>query len=272
MSKDLIVVEEAPSLPTEWNYDDSIKKFHNLYKEVREKGAEALTELWIAHQLLTQDSKRKVDRRWPDKTFASYCEDIGIEERTAFRWLHQYLGMPQRGILTNVSIPSVSLPEGLFEVITIDPPWPYGGSYDLHSHRVDSPYPEMSLEELAKLEIPASDNSILWLWTTNAFMHEAYHLLEAWGFEPKTILTWFKERTGVGYWLRGQTEHCILAVRGSPQITHEAQGTALLAKASDHSRKPDEFYELVESLCPGKKLDMFARRERDGWEVWGNEV
>lgn len=167
-----------------------------------------------------------------------------------------------------------AIPSGLFEVIVVDPPWPYGGHYDSKHYfgRVASPYGEMSIEDIIIMDIPATDNCILWLWTTNKFMHDAYHILEAWAFEPKSILTWFKQRTGVGYWLRGQTEHCLLAVKGKPTITHTAQGTALVEKAGAHSQKPDSFYQLVESLCPGKKLEMFRRGEpRTGWEAHGNQ-
>jgi N6-adenosine-specific RNA methylase IME4 len=164
------------------------------------------------------------------------------------------------------------IPDGLFSVISIDPPWPYGGNYNAFGHRVESPYREMSIEDIMATDIPAAHDCVLWLWATNTFMHESYHILEAWGFEPKTILTWFKQQTGVGYWLRGQTEHCILATVGQPQITHTAQGTALIAKATNHSAKPEEFYHLVESLCPGNKLEMFARSKRDGWKSYGDQL
>jgi len=162
-------------------------------------------------------------------------------------------------------------PEGKYNVIVIDPPWPYGTKYDPEGRRVASPYPEMSIEELKKLEIPADDDCILWLWTTNAFMHEAFHLLEAWGFKPKTILTWVKDRMGIGDWLRGKTEHCILAVKGHPIVNLTNQTTVLFGKVREHSRKPDEFYELVEGLCYGKKLDYFGREEREGWDVYGTK-
>jgi N6-adenosine-specific RNA methylase IME4 len=164
---------------------------------------------------------------------------------------------------------SLKAPEGLYDVIVVDPPWPYGTEYDPEGRRCASPYPEMSLEELKRLRLPANENCVLWLWTTNAFMHEAFHLLEAWGFEPKTILTWVKDRIGLGDWLRGQTEHCIMAVRGRPTIRLTNQSTALFAKAGPHSRKPDEFYRLVETLCPGSKLDYFGRETREGWAVYG---
>jgi N6-adenosine-specific RNA methylase IME4 len=111
----------------------------------------------------------------------------------------------------------------------------------------------------------------LWLWTTNAFLREAFECLDAWGFKNKTVLTWVKDRMGLGNWLRGQTEHCLVAVKGKPIVTLTNQTTALSAPMREHSRKPDEFYALVESLCPGNRLEMFARQSRDGWQSCGAE-
>jgi N6-adenosine-specific RNA methylase IME4 len=88
----------------------------------------------------------------------------------------------------------------------------------------------------------------VWLWTTNAFMEEAHQIARSWGFTVKTILTWVKDRMGCGDWLRGQIEHCLLCVRGTP-ITLTSQTTALVAPVREHSRKPDAFYTLVETLC-----------------------
>jgi len=164
---------------------------------------------------------------------------------------------------------TIKAPEGLYDVIVIDPPWNYGTEYDPEGRRCASPYPEMSVEELKQLKIPANENCVLWLWTTNAFMHDAFHLLEAWGFEPKTILTWVKDRIGLGDWLRGQTEHCILAIKGKPIVNLTNQTTVLYAKNRGHSCKPEEFYKLVDSLCYGRKLDYFGRLKREGWEIYG---
>ena len=165
------------------------------------------------------------------------------------------------------------LPEGVFEVIVIDPPWPYDNTYDAAhpSGRSGCKYPNMSIEELRVLKLPAAQDCMLWLWTTNAFMSEAYSLIDAWGFQRKTILTWVKPRLGIGHWLRNQTEHCLLAVRGSPKRSLTNQSTVLEAPAGEHSRKPDEFYDLVDGLCVGRKLDYFSRETRPGWEQFGNE-
>jgi N6-adenosine-specific RNA methylase IME4 len=134
-------------------------------------------------------------------------------------------------------------------------------------------YPTMTVREIGAVKVPADDNCIVWLWTTNAFMRQAYQVLDAWGFQDKTILTWVKNRIGVGNWLRGQTEHCILAVKGRPVVQLTNQSTVLHAPGREHSRKPEEFYRLVEGLCPARvRLELFAREKREGWTCAGAEV
>lgn len=166
------------------------------------------------------------------------------------------------------------MPQGPFRVVVADPPWRYEKRVNDASHRSGLPYPDMSVEEICGLPVEkiAHRDAILWLWTTNAFMRDAFDVADAWGFTPKTILTWVKDRMGTGDWLRGQTEHCIMAVRGKPTVTLSNQTTVLHGPLREHSRKPDEFYALVEALCPGSKVEVFARQPRDGWSAWGAET
>jgi len=166
------------------------------------------------------------------------------------------------------------LPHGPFRVVVVaDPPWQYGRADD-PTHHGTCPNPTMPLEAIQKLPVGplACDDSILWLWTTNAHLRQAFDVAAAWGFETKTVLTWVKDRFGTGEWLRGQTEHCLLAVRGRPTVTLTNQSTVLEAPVRDHSRKPEEFYELVEALCPGSKVELFARTPRRGWCQHGAEI
>jgi N6-adenosine-specific RNA methylase IME4 len=124
-----------------------------------------------------------------------------------------------------------------------------------------------------QVQAMAHDDCILWLWVTNHHMREAFEVLAAWGFEQRTILTWVKDKMGMGDWLRGQTEHAMLAVRGKPIVHLVSQTTALFAPVRAHSRKPDEFYAFVESLCPAPRYaELFARTERDRWDGHGNEM
>jgi len=164
-------------------------------------------------------------------------------------------------------------PDGRFSVIVVDPPWRYSRGDDA-THKTGNPYPDMSIEEIMDLPVPekAENDCILWCWVTNAFMRDGLECVARWGFEQKSILTWVKNQMGTGDWLRGKTEHAILAVRGKPIVTLTNQTTVLTASKTVHSRKPDEFYDLVESLCPGTKLEMLARHKRDGWQAWGNEL
>ena len=164
-----------------------------------------------------------------------------------------------------------TLPEGVFEVICIDPPWPYGTKYDASGRRAASPYPELSLEELASITLPAADDCFLWLWTTHQFMRHSFALLDSWGFKEAAILTWVKNRMGLGHWLRSQSEFCIMAVRGHPPLNLTNETTILNAPMRQHSRKPDEFYQMVESLCIGRRLDYFSREKRPGWAQMGSE-
>lgn len=163
-------------------------------------------------------------------------------------------------------------PNEKYDVIVIDPPWAYGTQYDPSGRRAANPYPEMSLDEIAEIDLPTSENCILWLWTTHKFMRHSFDLLDKWGFRDVAILTWCKDRMGLGSWLRSQSEFCIMAVKGNPKVNLTNQTTILHAPMREHSRKPDEFYEMVERLCVGYKIDWFSREHREGWAQFGNDT
>ena len=172
----------------------------------------------------------------------------------------------------DIATGKTKLPEGVFEVIAIDPPWPYETEYNPNGRRAANPYPEMSLEEIKNIQIPSSENSILWLWTTHKFMRNSFEILDKWGFRDVAILTWVKDRMGLGSWLRSQSEYCIMAVKGNPKVNLTNETTVLNAPMREHSRKPDEFYSMVNNLCIGRKLEYFSREKREGWEVYGNDT
>jgi N6-adenosine-specific RNA methylase IME4 len=180
----------------------------------------------------------------------------------------------KRALAEEIRSNPVVTPDGRYQVIVSDPPWKYDSRAEDTTHRGKNLYPDMTVEEICKLPVEslAQDNCILWLWTTNAFMRDAYRCLDAWGFAEKTILTWDKEKLGLGDWLRNVTEHCILAVRGRPIVSLTNQTTMIREARREHSRKPETFYALVEALCPGSKLEMFCRTVRPGWAAWGAET
>jgi N6-adenosine-specific RNA methylase IME4 len=167
---------------------------------------------------------------------------------------------------------------GPYRVIAADVPWPYEVRQDDPSHRATHPYPQMSIAQICaerdKVAAIAHDDCVLWLWTTNHHMRQAFDVLEAWGFEYKTMLTWVKDKFGNGDWLRGQTEHALMAVRGKPIVELINQSTVLHGPLRANSQKPDEFLPFVESLCPAPRYAyLFARAfKRDLWDAHGDEA
>jgi len=167
---------------------------------------------------------------------------------------------------------AIELPAGKYDVIVIDPPWQYTTEYNPETRRVTSPYPEMSLEEIKNIEIPAKDDCILWLWTTQKFIWEAKEILDHWGFEYKAMLIWDKEKMGIGRWLRLQCEFCLLGIKGKPIWDIKDIRDIIREPRREHSRKPEAFYKMIDENFVGRKLDYFSREKREGWEVFGNDT
>lgn len=161
--------------------------------------------------------------------------------------------------------------DGLFDIIVIDPPWPYGTEFDPETRRVANPYPEMSIDDLMTINIPSKKDSIIWLWTTHQFIWDAQNLLNAWGFQYKAILTWDKEKMGMGNWLRMQCEFCLLGIKGKPFWDSKNIRDIIREPRREHSRKPESFYQMIDTKFEGDKLDYFSREERDGWKSFGSE-
>lgn len=168
---------------------------------------------------------------------------------------------------------NIEKPTGLFDVIAIDPPWNYGTAYSSEGRRVANPYPEMNQEQLKALDIPAKDNAVMFLWTTHKFIWDAKELLETWGFKYRCMLVWDKEKIGMGDLLRMQCEFCLIGIKGKPIFKDEHGIRDIIREPRrEHSRKPDAFYELVDNLCVGDKLDFFSREHREGWCSYGNDT
>ena len=171
-----------------------------------------------------------------------------------------------------------------YRTIVADPPWSYrndGKTGILTTSKSEATHPafqyrRMAIEGIAALPVGdwADDNAHLYLWVTNPQLFEAYPILEAWGFEYVTLLTWRKLGTlGMGYYFRGDTEHVIFGVRGKAPIAPALRARNWFAAPKvGHSVKPDRFYEMVERVSPGPYLELFARRRRYGWDVWGDEA
>lgn len=173
---------------------------------------------------------------------------------------------------------------GQYSTILADPPWQFqnrtGKMAPEHTRLLR--YPTMELKEILELPVAklAAAKSHLYLWVPNALLQEGLRVMEAWGFTYKSNLVWYKVRKdggpdgrGVGFYFRNVTELVLFGVRGSMRTLAPGrrQVNLLSTRKREHSRKPDEIYDLIESCSPGPYLEVFARFRRPSWNQWGNE-
>jgi N6-adenosine-specific RNA methylase IME4 len=132
----------------------------------------------------------------------------------------------------------------------------------------------MSLGEIQGLPVAdlAESAAHLYLWTTQRFLRDSFDIVEGWGFKVSATLVWCKEPKGfMGGAFRSSTEFVHFAKRGSLAHNSQAPSRWFRWPRSTHSRKPEAFLDLVEQVSPGPYLELFARRNRFGWDTWGNE-
>jgi N6-adenosine-specific RNA methylase IME4 len=174
---------------------------------------------------------------------------------------------------------------GEFGTILADPPWQFTNRTGKMApeHRRLMRYPTLSFKEIAELPVEqlALPQSHLYLWVPNALLKEGLEVMESWGFTYKTNVVWYKVRKdggpdgrGVGFYFRNVTELVLFGVRGSLRTLPPGrrQTNVIVKRKREHSRKPDELYNIVEDCSPGPYLELFARQQRRGWEHWGNEA
>lgn len=172
-----------------------------------------------------------------------------------------------------------------FGTILVDPPWQFTNRTGkvAPEHKRLSRYTTMTNDEIMELPVSklAADPSHLYLWVPNALLKEGLQVMEAWGFEYKTNIVWQKIRKdgepdgrGIGFYFRNTTELLLFGIRGKNARTlapGRSQVNVIKSRKREHSRKPDEQFDIIESCSWGPYLELFARGPREGWEVWGNQ-
>jgi len=161
-----------------------------------------------------------------------------------------------------------------FPTIYADPPWPYTNTAARGA--AENHYRTMTLEGIRNEPVNdlAAKDAHLHLWTTNAFLREAFDVLRAWGFRYQSCLVWIKPQIGMGNYWRVSHEFLLLGVRGNLPFRDHTCKSWLTARRTLHSRKPFAFRELVERVSPGPYLELYGREEQPntGWTVYGNQV
>ena len=173
-----------------------------------------------------------------------------------------------------------------YPTIYADPPWRFQNRTGkiAPEHKRLTRYDTMSLEEIMALPVQdiAAPKSHLYLWVPNALLPDGLAVMKAWGFEYKGNIIWEKIRKdgapdgrGVGFYFRNVTEMLLFGVRGAPNRTlapARSQVNLIRTQKREHSRKPDEIIPIIEACSPGPYLELFARGERKGWAMWGNQA
>ncbi len=175
-----------------------------------------------------------------------------------------------------------ALPEGYFRVIYADPPWAYNDSGVITANdaygRAARHYPTMSIGELCALPVRdhVTDDAVLFLWVTAPMLSECWPVIEAWGFTYKTLMVWDKVAHNYGHYVSVRQELLFICTRGSctPDAPTPMPDSVVVERRSEsHSEKPASFRKVIERLYPlGRRLELFGRREVEGWTVYGNEL
>jgi len=173
-----------------------------------------------------------------------------------------------------------------YKTILADPPWQFQNRTGkvAPEHKRLTRYDTMKLEDIKQLPVyeVADEKSHLYLWVPNALLPEGLEVMKAWGFEYKTNIIWEKVRKdgmpdgrGVGFYFRNVTEILLFGIKGDKNRTLDAgrsQVNLVRAMKREHSRKPDEFIPIIESCSSAPFLELFARGNRSGWDMWGNQA
>jgi len=170
----------------------------------------------------------------------------------------------------------VSLPDAKYRVIYADPPWSYGNTQpDYHTEQRDH-YPVMPLADICAMPVAAlcEPDSVLFLWVTSPILEESFQVIKAWGFRYKASFVWDKVLHNMGHYNSVRHEFLLIATRGSgvPEVA-KLFDSVVSQERTKHSQKPEIFYEIIETLYPsGKRIELFSRSPRDGWDAYGYEA
>lgn len=173
-----------------------------------------------------------------------------------------------------------------YKTVYADPPWQFQNRTGkvAPEHKRLNRYPTMSLDAIKKLPVAeiSEDKSHLYLWVPNALLPEGLEVMKAWGFEYKTNIIWEKVRhdgmpdgRGVGFYFRNVTEILLFGIKGNNNRTLDparSQVNIIRSIKREHSRKPDEIIPIIEACSSGPYIELFARGDRKGWDMWGNQA
>jgi len=195
------------------------------------------------------------------------------EEKLSVRELREEIKKDTRKELVTPEIPA-----NKYQVIYADPPWKYNDECNkgaIQSGGAEKHYPTMSIQELCDLDVDllALNDSVLFIWVTSPLLEDVFTVINSWGFRYKTSFVWDKIKHNMGHYNSVRHEFLLIATNGSCTPDNKTLFDSVQSiEKTEHSKKPDEFYEIIETLYNGAKIELFARNKRQGWDSWGNEI
>lgn len=244
----------------QWSAPDRLSGAKSEYRE-------AITESSVSE---------RTARRWqtvgriPEETFNEYIDET-IEKKSELTFAG-VLRHARRAQPTD----SIPLPEGTFRIIYADPPWYYGNTMGPYMTNISDHYPQMTTDEICALNVGgiAQDNAVLFMWTTSPHLQESFRVIEAWGFEYKASFVWDKVKHNMGHYNSVRHELLLVSTRGACQPdTKKLFDSVVSIERSEHSEKPEEFRNIIDTLYPhGDRVELFARKQVAGWASYGNQL
>ena len=277
--------------------------YENLIEECKAIVTEAIfTSRWalvegywkLGERISGENNNFKREKIYGEKIVQGLAESLGISSRTIHYAIQAYNKFPDLGKIPegkNISwnklvtlylpepkVKTPELPEGKYQVILADPPWLYG--QEQHSKEkqdtvLETHYPSLATEKICELPIKelGLDNSVLFLWTTSPKLFESKSVIDAWGYEYKASMILDKVKHNVGYYVSVRHEFLLICTKGSCLPDNPTlHDSVITEERTEHSRKPEVFYDIIEDIYKGKKIELFARKPRKNWDSWGNQI
>lgn len=225
-----------------------------------------------------ESSRWQLEAGVPEPIFNDWIDDcLTTDKEISAAGLQRRAREIQRG----KKLQEIQPIDGKFRVIYADPPWRYNDAGVINGSdsygRAERHYPTMSMTEIQDLPIVdiVEDNAVLFLWTTSPFLEDVFKVIKAWGFEYKTSFVWDKVKHNFGHYNSVRHEMLLVCTRGlcTPDNVKLYDSVQSIERSDQHSEKPKEFREIIDDIYPyGARIELFARKQVDGWESWGNEA
>lgn len=267
----LIAGEDKGYLP-HGKLDKACEVFNVAYDVARDakyvcsKSARRLADLSYGHH-------REVAGRSDAVELLSWASSTGASVKALRAEKNRRLAVVQPELPESFEVASTLDGLGRFGTIYADPPWQYGNQGTRAS--TDNHYDTMSVEDICELPVRehVADDAHLHLWTTNAFLFDAKRVMDAWGFEYRSVFVWVKPQMGIGNYWRVSHEFLLLGIRGNAkrfsERNHMSWGSFDRGR---HSAKPEEVRNIIQRVSPGPFLELFGRKPVQGWTVFGNQI